>query len=193
MHQQRDRQSDEEIGQQRKSTLHIIGERYPHKVGAVFRTERSARRAMENLILDMQLDRRQIRLIRPGDVGPERKVEPETVGVRETLWRSHLFFGMIGLLVGLGVGAALLASGLAMVRSAPILTLVVLAFFGVSAGLITAGVLTLRPDHDRLVDRAVQAANAGEWMLLVHTAERYEADAAREKLEDTAVEVRETL
>ncbi|MGE0622902.1 MAG: hypothetical protein AB7I04_21160 [Pseudomonadales bacterium] len=148
---------------------------------------------MENLILDMQLDRRQIRLIRPGDVGPERKVEPETVGVRETLWRSHLFFGMIGLLVGLGVGAALLASGLAMVRSAPILTLVVLAFFGVSAGLITAGVLTLRPDHDRLVDRAVQAANAGEWMLLVHTAERYEADAAREKLEDTAVEVRETL
>lgn len=175
------------------ATLHIVGEQYPHRLGAVFATEKSARSAMEHLILDMNFDEHQIRLVRPGDVAPERKVEPETRGVRETLWHSHLFFGLTGLLVALGVGAALLASGLAIARSAPVLTFAVLGFFGVSAGVITAGVLSLRPDHDRLVDRAVEAANSGEWMVLVHTAERHEADAAREELEGSAVEIRESL
>jgi hypothetical protein len=175
------------------TTLHIIGEQYPHRLGAVFATERSARSAMENLMLDMNLDEDQVRLVRPGDVAPGRKVEPETRGVRETLWHSHLFCALTGLLVAFGVGGALLVSGLAMVRSAPLLTFAVLGFFGVSAGIITAGVLSLRPDHDRLVNRAVEAANRGEWMLLVHTAERHEADAARGKLEGSAVEIRESL
>jgi hypothetical protein len=149
--------------------LDLVEEAHPGRVGAVFASESTARAAAASLGREIGVARDRVEMIRPDDRGWADKVEPETAAIGRTLARSHIILGVGGLLAGFAVASALLLADLRMAETSPSMTFAFVGFLGAVAGLLVAGLISLRPDHDRVISRARTAANSGSWMIVVFT------------------------
>lgn len=153
------------------TTLSPFGERSLTLVAADFDDRDAALAAASSLQGD------EVSVIAPGDPLAARKLEPDQRGIWRTLIRSHLILGAGGALIGVTVALALIA-GWAAAASSPLYTLVFGVVMGAFLGMIAAGVLTLRPDHARVIRRVHAALRRGRWAVVVRPLDGLHARSA---------------
>lgn len=174
--------------------LHVIEEKKPGKVGAVFDSEAAAKNAVKSLVSEGAINLQNIELVEPRDRAFEEKLEPEKDGIARTLAKSHLILGAVGLLAGLLLSALLVTVGPQLAQSNPVLTFVPLTLICVFLGLLVAGLISLRPDHDLLIQRSRKAKNSDRWSVVVHTASTEEKQRAKSVMKKkSAKSVAETI
>lgn len=171
----------------------FFGEKYLTKVAAVFGDGDQARAAADRVARDAHIASDQIRVLSPDDPAMSRKLEPETRGIARTLARSHITLGIAGLLVGLGAALLLIALDIILFAWNPLYTVIAFGFFGAIAGLLLGGLVSLRPDHDRLIAWVRASAREGQWFVVVHARDHDEERRAKEALQGLSGKVATTL
>ena len=152
----------------------LFGEHSLTKIAAIFDSRGRAETTALRLRQAAGMSDAQIKLVGPQDMvgivdAPlSRKLEPESMGIWHTVLRAHLVTGLIGMALG-----ALLYLGLRLmdndaVLTHPILMLFVMLFFGMIFGLLLGGLLSLRPDHYRVMAAVRKAIKRGGWAVISH-------------------------
>ena len=161
--------------------MQLFGERSLTLVAATFGDRGSAVRAADAL---RALSSRKlgIFLIAPRDPRLGRKMEPESRGIWHTLLRSHGWLGLLGAVAGLAGGAAALFAGWPAALGSPAATVGLGAVYGLFAGMLAAGLLTLRPDRARVIAQVREASDDGHWSVVSHPVSAQDAEVARDTL-----------
>ncbi len=162
------------------------------KLAASFRDATRATRIADELRRLPHMHGGQVQLIHPNDRDWSRKVEPEGIGIWRTAVRAHLTCGALGLVAGALVFAGFYAFGGRVVMAAPSVTLLAVLMFATMFGLMVGGVLTVRPDHEGLLEAVRQAAAAGLWTVVVHPVSMEQERAAERKLRATGAPLART-
>lgn len=171
----------------------LSGEYSNSKVAAVFATAEAATAAAREVAAALNLGDAQVQLLAPGEIAPGRRLEPESRGIWRTIVVAHARLGVVGVVAGLLVFAALHAMGIAFVVRSPVASALILLAFGGVAGLMLGGLVALRPDHDRYVLAAREAMEAGRPTVVVHAFSATQADQAADLLRARGGEVTSTL
>jgi hypothetical protein len=160
--------------------LAFFGPQWVTRVAGLFDTRLGAERAARDLPaaaglnaaqvtvlspLDRQASRRAAQAVATDDLADERQAIPTA------LMRTHLAAAALGLLLGVGLYAALMIAGSPAMHSAPVLTLAVLVTLGSLFGLMLGALLALRPDESRVVARIRRDLDDGRWAVLATTAD----------------------
>jgi hypothetical protein len=161
-------------------------ERYSTKISAEFADEALARETVESLTEEGGFDREQVTMIFPDDRDFARKLEPESRGIGGIIASYHLAWGGVGLLIGLAAAWLLVRLGPLATQSNPVFTYLALIIICPMIGLLLAGALSIRPDHDRLVSRARAAAGSGRWTVVVHCADGDQKARAKRMMDYSA-------
>lgn len=157
----------------------MTDERFVCRVGAVFVSGQAVRRAAREIDERITGEPVQVRVLRPDDPRESSKLEPESPRIAATLVRTHLVFGLLGGVLGAVLAGVLIAAGPVLFAASPWASVAVLAAFGAVAGLLLAGLASLRPDRDRLTMKLEEAVRAGRWGLVVHLTDERRTDDAR--------------
>lgn len=150
------------------STNPISGEQSNTKFLAVFDTEADLEQCKVTLE-EAGYDPRQLAVIAPHERNYSRKIEPEPKGIFRTAIKAHVLFAILGFLLGLGLWAGLYWSGVALIASSPVVSVIPFLFIFTSAGLLLGGFMTLRPDHLLVIQGVKTAKREGRWSLVVHS------------------------
>ena len=173
--------------------VNVIDEQQPAKVAAVFSNEAEARAAREELINDGNFDAEAINIVTPGDDHLSKKIQPESKGIAGTIIKSHGILGVVGLLAGLIAASILIAAGPTFTQSSPLATYFAMGFVGLLIGMMVAGAITLRPDHDPLTNETIKASQQNQWTVIVQTDARDTNQLAKQILQNKAQSVSETI
>lgn len=146
----------------------LLGEDFPHKVSAQYNSQEAADQAVQILVNKAYIPRFQIRVVQPYDPNMARKIEPESKGIARTLAKSHTVLGSAGLIFGLLLAAVLVMLGPEMTRASPMFTFIALGFLFTFLGLLLAGAVSLRPDHDPMLEKTRTATDSGHWTVIAH-------------------------
>lgn len=171
----------------------VIDEKHPAKVAGIFKTEDDARTARKALMDKGKFASKVINVVKPEDPNLSKKIEPESHGIAKTILKSHGVLGIVGLFAGFILASILVAAGPTFAQSSPLPTYLALGFFGLLLGLMVAGAITLRPDHDPLINETIEASHQQQWTVIVQTDDRDAVHKAKEILETYAVSVKETI
>ena len=187
----------------------LVQENSSTKVASVFLTQAAAHEAAMSVMNSAGLSESQVNILGPADAQRSRldafgeKVQPESRGILRTFVRSHLVLGAVGGLLGVIVWWALMSHPL--VASTPLMALVALAGFGVTFGMLGAGLVTLRPDQSILfvelrelrgvlLEIALRSRlRAGQWGVIFHPIDAAQTEAVRNALRVRSAEVHTTL
>lgn len=172
--------------------VEIQDEKHTGRVAAIYGDEVSANAARQKLI-DNGLSPAVISIVKPDDSAISRKIEPESHGIAKTIVKSHGWLGLIGMIVGIVIATFLVSSGPEMTQSSPMFTYLVFIFFGLVFGMMLAGAISIRPDHDPLITKTVEASHEQNWTVVVQTDEHDEIDLIKKLLEDSAISMSETF
>jgi hypothetical protein len=148
------------------SKMSLFGERSLTLVAATFSERVTAVAAAT--ALQAELPRTEVDLLHPRDANFARKMEPESHGIWRTAIRSHLVLGPVGLGLGAVVAAMLVGVGWPAAVTSPMLATVFLSAFGLFAGLMVAGLLTLRPDRGHVLTSIRESNGSGDWAVVAH-------------------------
>lgn len=173
--------------------VNVIDEQYPAKVAGIFKTETDARSARQTLIDQGKFASKVINIVKPEDPSISEKIEPESDGIAKTTFKSHGILGVVGLFAGFILASILVAAGPTFTQDSPLPTYLALSFFGLLIGLMVAGAISLRPDHDPLITKTIEASQHQQWTVIVQTDDRDAVHKAKEILETNAVTVKETI
>ncbi|MBU1223986.1 MAG: riboflavin biosynthesis protein RibA [Gammaproteobacteria bacterium] len=171
----------------------LFGERSLTTVAALFGQAQDARDAAEHVVRDAHLPEKRVKVLGPGVPGVERKLEPEEAGIVHTLIKTHVALGIIGLIVGLLGGGALVLGGVGWAAASPYMTVSVAAAFGAVGGMMLGGLVSMRPDRALLDTKVEEAVEEGRWAVVVHPVDHDEEERALDVLEHTSGEVVHTL
>lgn len=144
----------------------LFGERSLTLVAAAFPDRATASHAANTLRAD--LPQTEVDLLRPHDANVARKIEPESQGIWRTAIRSHLVLGLAGLLLGVVVAATLIGGAWPAAASSPVFATLFFSVLGLFAGLMLAGLLTLRPDRGYVLTSIRDRVRSGEWAVVAH-------------------------
>ena len=89
-------------------------------------------------------------------------------------------------MLGLVVAAILTTMGPALTRSSPLFTFIALGFLFPALGLMLAGLISLRPDHDPLIAQTRTATESGQWTLIAHCATTEQQERVNDTINTTA-------
>lgn len=159
----------------------IFGERSLTLVGATFPDHDSALQAKTLLERSAAL-RGEVAVVGPDDPQAGMKFEPEQAGIWKTALRSHAVLGIAGVLAGAALAAALAAAGWAPVAQSVGYAAMFLGVMGGFAGMILAGLLTIRPDHGLVIRKLREALKRRRWAVVVRPLKRSLAPVAMEAL-----------
>ncbi|KTG16208.1 MULTISPECIES: hypothetical protein [unclassified Guyparkeria] len=171
----------------------IISERFPHVVDAVFHDERGAREAATALAAKAGLSDEQIDVVRPNDPQRAEKLEPESADIFRTILRSHVALGVIGVVVGLILAGILIGAGFDFAQARPGWVYGIFAVIGGLFGMMGAGVVSVRLDHERVIAETRDASTHGEWTVVAHADSEDEKHRASELLKEYSGKVSESL
>jgi hypothetical protein len=152
----------------------LFGERSLTKVAGLFGSRSQAEGAALHLLQGVGLDDSQVRLLAPAEGSMARsdvlahQMEPEDAGIWRTIIRTHLVMGTLGALAGTLLYLWLSADNSPLIRSTPLVSWIAIAGFGGTFGLLVAGLLSLRPDHGRLINRVRRGLQQGMWAVVAH-------------------------
>ena len=164
----------------------LLGENFPHKVSAEFSSKQAADRAVQLLVDKTNLPRNQILVVQPHDPNMALKIEPEVKGIARTFAKTHVVLGVGGLIFGLLLAAVLIVIGPAITSSSPVFTFIASGFLFTFLGLLLAGFISMRPDHDPLIGKARAATNAGQWTVIAHCADHEQQSQVKDTLDYSA-------
>lgn len=171
----------------------VTAEASNSKLVAVFRTTNAACAAAEALVASTDIEKPQLKLVAAGEADIGIKLEPEGGNIWRTIIVSHVRLGLVGALTGLMLFGALWALGVPFVISSPWAAAGAAIFFGVIAGLLFGGLVTLRPDHSAYVDAARNARDSGLTTLVVHALSAEQRSRAAKLLGEQGADVTQTL
>jgi hypothetical protein len=154
----------------------MFGERSLTLVAATFHDRIAAVDAASALRTD--LPRTAVDVVRPRDDDIARKMEPDSRGIWRTAIRSHVVLGMIGLALGASTAITLVRAGWPAAAASPLLATLFLSVLGLFAGLMVAGLLTLRPDRSRVTLAVRRRNRAGEWAVIAHPTSTEQSERA---------------
>ncbi|MDP2636343.1 MULTISPECIES: ABC transporter permease [unclassified Pseudoalteromonas] len=163
------------------------------KVAAVFESEEQANRGFETLSQDAQFEQSNINVIAPHDNNFGEKVEPEDKNIGKTLLKTHIVFGVIGLVVGLVISTAFLFIGVGFIQNFVFETYAGISTVTIFIALLVAGLMSIRPDHDPLINNVRKATSTGKWVLIVHTDSGEKTEKAETLLKPFATSISATL
>ena len=164
----------------------LQGENFSHTVSAQYDSQSSADQAVQRLIHKAQLAPHQIDVVQPHDPHMGHKVEPDDKGIARTLVKSHAVLGLGGLVLGLVLAAVLVLFGPPVTRSSPLMTFIALGFICPIFGLIIAGAVSLRPDHDLLLEKTRTATDEGRWTVIAHYTDTEQQTRVKETIDHSA-------
>jgi hypothetical protein len=169
----------------------LFGERSLTLVAATFSDQATAAEAATELRADMP--QVEVDLVRPREADLARKMEPESAGIWRTAVRSHLALGPAGLVLGVVAAALLVALGWPAAASSPVFTMLFLATLGLFAGLMLAGLLTLRPDRSRVTQSIRSRSRSGQWAVVAHPKSPAQSELVVDRLEKSGGTVIQSL
>jgi len=146
----------------------IPGEKYPSKVSAIFDTAKDARQAADVLAQKAGVEPEQVVVIAPDEPRRGLKLEPEPRAIRNTWVRKHAIHGAAGIASGLLLASVAVNSGVDVFRASPVLTTIAITWVSFLSSLMVAGALTLRLDHDRVINQSLRAADNGQYVVVAH-------------------------
>lgn len=161
----------------------VIEEQYPHAVTGIFSNEQLAQKGIETLRKETALEAKQIQLLQPGDRHLSRKLEPESGKIYRTLLSAHLWSAVSGLLVGIALAWLMIGVGPSLTANNPVFTVISFAWVGTLVGAMIGGLITLRPDRERLRMAARESSREGDWTVVAHCRSVEEKVAAESQLE----------
>ncbi|MFT3819982.1 MAG: hypothetical protein QM750_20605 [Rubrivivax sp.] len=164
----------------------IFGERSLTLIGASFGSFSAADRARRLLEHEPSLGG-EVSLIAPDDPLAAVKLEPEHAGIWRTLIKSHVVLGAAGAVAG-ALAAGLATDLWAGATLSPGYTLLFMTVLGAYAGMLLAGLLTLRPDHGYVIRRLRDSLARRNWAVVVHPSSRPRARLALRRLRGLGVE-----
>lgn len=173
--------------------VEIQDEKHTGRVAAVFGSEQAANAARQKLIDQGKIKPDVISIVKPDDSELSKKIEPESKGIAKTLVKSHVWLGLGGMLLGFVIASILVTIGPEISRSSPLFMYIVFVNFGLVFGLMFAGAISLRPDHDPLITQTVEASREHHWSVVVQTDDQDDIDLVKKLLESSAIEMSETL
>lgn len=173
--------------------LSLKQESRPHKIAAIFEQENAVLDAQHALINSGRFGKHDVAIIKPNDAHARDKIEPETEAIGHTLIFSHCILGAVGLGIGLAVAALLTTTGPLFAQSSPFLTYLALGLMGCFFGLFVAGAVTLRPNHDPLINETLAAVKENKWAIVVQAKDHGDQQRARQLLQPVAVSVTDTF
>lgn len=163
------------------------------KVAGFFNDGNSAQSAFDNLLKQHTFDSNALKLIAPHDQHFGEKVEPEDKNIGKTLLRTHLIYAVFGLVVGVLISSFLLILDLSFMQLYVIETFAAISVICVFIAMLAAGFMSIRPDHDPLINDVRKATQSGKWVVLVHTNEHDKVDTAKNIMKPFAVSTTATL
>ena len=152
----------------------LFGEKSLTKIAAIFDSRGRAETTALRLRQAAGMSESQVKLVGPQDTAGivdaplSRKLEPESSGIWHTILRTHLVTGLVGVVLGALVYLSLWLLDNASVLTHPVLMLFVMLFFGMIFGLLLGGLLSLRPDHYRVMAAVRKAIKRGGWAVISH-------------------------
>lgn len=167
----------------------LFGERSLTLVAGLFPETAAARLAAETLRSRLAVGERDVTVVAPGDPDIARALEPEQRGIWHTMLRSHALLGALGFGLGLLLAAALIVGGWPAAVASPWATTAIAAGFMAIAGMLVAGLLTLRPDHALVIRRVRHALRHGRTAVVAHPRDEAAAHEASAALEAAGAEV----
>lgn len=171
----------------------VISERFPHMVEAVFHDQDLARDAATALAAKGGLSNDQIDLVEPNDPQRAAKLEPGSSSIFHTILRSHAALGVVGGVVGLILAGVLVGAGFDFAQTRPGWVFGIVGVVGVVIGMLGAGLISVRPDHEPAIAQAKDASKHGEWTVVAHARDEDEKHRADELLKEYSGQVRESL
>ena len=163
------------------------------KVAAIFADATSARATAARVRDTLQLSDAQVQVVTPGDPSPGRKLEPESHGIFRTMIRAHVVLGLVGAAVGAVAFAIFLSMDIPFIVNSAVMSAALLIGFGAVAGLMFGGLVTLRPDHDPLINKVQHAIGEGRSAVVVHAFSHEQSVQAKDLLQQSSDDVVATL
>lgn len=171
----------------------FVRERSPGKLAAVYRNGSAAEEAARRLRTMSDLSTRQVQVVEPGDPAWERKVEPEGIGIWRTAVQAHVTCGVLGFAAGTLAFVALYAAGVQAIVTTPVAGFLAFTLLSTAFGLLAGGLITMRPDHELVIDPVREAAREGRWAIVVHPVSTEQRRVAAFVLRASGARVSETL
>jgi len=172
--------------------VEIQDEKHTGRVAAIYGNESAAKAAKQKLI-DNGIPPGTINIVRPDDSNISKKIEPDSHGIAKTIVKSHGWLGLFGMIAGVLIATILVTSGPEMTQSSPMFTYIVFIFFGLIFGMMLAGAISIRPDHDPLITKTIESSQEHQWTVIVQTDDRDDIDLVKQLLEDSAESMSETF
>ena len=177
----------------------MFGEKSLTKVVALYDDKASAEAMVGRVLRLPGMEPTQVRLLSQADLKTHRadlfgrKMEPEQRGIFQTAFRAHMVAGFGGFVLGLLLYAYWMNTGHPMITSSPMLAFIAIVGFATTFGLLLGGLVTLRPDHVRVITQVRSALRKGRWALVVHPTVSHQTQLAQELLEGSGAKVLRTL
>ncbi|MCQ8878552.1 hypothetical protein NQT69_11115 [Pseudoalteromonas shioyasakiensis] len=163
------------------------------KVAGTFSTKAQADKAYSSLAEEPLLELSNLNIIAPHDQQFAEKVEPEDKNIAKTLLRTHLIYAAFGLAAGLLLSTAFYFLDVTFIQSFVLETYAGVCTITVFIALLIAGFVSIRPDHDPLINEVRQAIRAGKWVVIVHTDSNQKGNKAKQLLQPLAGSVTATF
>lgn len=177
----------------------FFGERSLTKVAGVFPARAQAEQAARRLTVSSGFHDEQVEVLAPRDGtwrhadALARKMEPEERGIWSTIIRAHVLAGFIGFLGGVALCLVMWLAGQPGVSGSPGLAMIAMAGFGTTFGLLAGGLISMRPDHGRLIALVRQHLRQGQWAVVAHPDTPEQVAQAENTLKDGSERVVRTL
>ncbi|MGJ4728194.1 hypothetical protein [Luteimonas sp. SDU101] len=175
------------------SDIPVTGEVSNSKLAAVFDSRRAAHEAAAAMCREMDIALPQVKLVGPDSTHVDIQLEPEGGGIWRTIVVAHMWLGLWGAVLGLLAFGLLYWGQVPFIVQSPIAAVLVLLFFGATAGLLLGGLVSLRPDHDRYIHATHDAMAQGRTTVVVHALSREQCSRAAAFLSARGADVTQTL
>jgi hypothetical protein len=173
--------------------INVIDEHYPGKVVGIHNEESCANKLSEKLIKEGGFLVEHISIVSPEDTDFEHKLEPDSKGIGQTVLRSHLILGFGCSVVGLIIAGVLITIGPAFATSSPVMMLSAAAILGAFIGLLIAGAISIRPDHEQPINSARHATHHHQWSVVVQTKDHHQIEKAKKIMQPLAIKLSESF
>ncbi|MFY8327465.1 hypothetical protein [Pseudoalteromonas sp. ZZD1] len=171
----------------------LNNEEFATKVAGIFDSKDRADNAFSSLSEDKEFEQSNIEIISAHDQRFDEKIEPEDKNIGKTLLKTHLLFGVLGLGVGLIISSVFLFIDVEFMQSFVLETYAGVSTVCIFIALLVAGFVSIRPDHDPLINEVRNATRSGKWVLVVHTDSHKKGNKAKELIKPFATNVTATF
>lgn len=170
----------------------LSGEQSNTKIVAVFKTKNAAEECAQK-IQEKGLDPNQFDIVAPNEEDYSDKLEPEDQGVKRTAIKSHVVFGVLGLIFGAVLWGVLYYLDVTLLKSAPIVSIIAFLFVAASGGLMLGGFITMRVDHQVVIQEVDTAIHEGHWALIMHSRNTHQTHLITQTLSDLGIDSARSL